>query len=137
MVEHFKSGSPKTQLEADAEAKALAIERNGEENWDNGNWPTNCKEYNAWGTPIRETNINSIFDLYLQLKNNGPLYAYYASNRKAHLVVVTGVNLFQGVVYTNNPHGYKGIQTYNQFLTGFYGGSTDGSYPLEFYILTN
>ena len=64
----------------------------------------------------------------------GPIYAYYKSkpdengNVRAHLVVVTGVDVINGLVYTNNPHNKMGVQTFYEFLNGFYDA---GDYPLS------
>lgn len=64
---------------------------------------------------------DSIYELYKIVKYTGPIYAYYrnAKTKKSHLVVVTGVDADRGVVYTNNPWGIKGIQTFEQFQNGF------------------
>ena len=141
MVEDYQSGNVRSQQEAVARARALAIAVNGERNadgkeiWNRGAWPTNCLEYNEKGVPIPVSGLDNIFELYLYIKNNGPVYAYYSFNAqnpkdsRAHLVVVTGVNLFQCTVYTNNPHGIAREQTYVEFLNGYAGGVSDGSYP--------
>ena len=60
----------------------------------------------------------------------GSLYAYYRdSNPKggAHLIVITGVDIKNKPVYTNNPWGRAGIQTYSEFLNRFVGVK---DYPL-------
>ena len=48
------------------------------------------------------TNISSIDDLYYYLAQHGPMYAYYriSSGGSAHLIVITGVDLTNGIVYT-------------------------------------
>ena len=33
--------------------------------------------------------------------------------------MVTGVNVTDGLVYTNNPHGCRGVQSYEAFFSGF------------------
>ena len=53
------------------------------------------------------------------MKNNGPVYAYYSNATEAHLVVITGVDLNKGIIYTNNPWGVSGSQNYEQFKKGF------------------
>lgn len=65
------------------------------------------------------------------------MYAYYCAenNISAHLVVVTGVDLLNRVVYTNNPWGVGGPQSYNEFLNGFLSATGDLVYPLNFYII--
>lgn len=37
------------------------------------------------------------------------------------MVVVTGANIWTGEVYTNNPWGEAGSQTYEEFMSGFIG----------------
>ena len=140
MVEDYQTGVTKTPEEAFDRAKELAIQQNGEKNWNSGDWPTNCVAYNAFGTPTPATGIDSLWNLYLQLKNGGPLYAYYSNGKtgkdaRAHLVVVTGVNLFRGIVYTNNPHGIAGHQTYADFLKGYATSDSRQTYPLKYYYL--
>lgn len=63
--------------------------------------------------------------------NNGPVYAYYREPEKndptqlraAHLVIVTGVDVDRGLVFTNNPHGYSGGQTFDSFVNGYKTGN--------------
>ncbi|MBR3137012.1 MAG: hypothetical protein IKG32_08385 [Clostridia bacterium] len=60
------------------------------------------------------------------------MYAYYSGESSSHLVVITGVNVTKNIVYTNNPWGIKGEQSFDEFLHGF---ATDGpifdSYELK------
>ena len=65
--------------------------------------------------PIKIDNITSLYDLVVE---NGPVYAYYANSDSAHLVVVTGVSVYRNTVYTNNPWGTKGSQSFNSFKNG-------------------
>ena len=114
MVEDYQAGIVKTQEEADIRAKEIAVSVYGEIEWNQGGWPTNEGE---WVSP---DNINSLFNLL----KDGPMYGYYWSgipSSGAHLIVVTGANLWKGTVYTNNPWGYSGEQTYNEFLNGYLG----------------
>lgn len=105
MIEDYQTGCNRTNEEATERAIEIAIDRNGKKDWNHGSWPTNCKEYQTVypELPILTPKPNSIVDLYFEL-NNGPVYAYYNGSESAHLVVVTGVNLYKGIVYTNN-HG--------------------------------
>ena len=50
----------------------------------------------------------------------GPVYGYYfnAASSSVHFVVITGVDVNNDRVYTNNPWGIKGKQTYEEFLAG-------------------
>ena len=66
-----------------------------------------------------EISITNILELYALLDNNGPLYAFHKGNGGSHLVVVTGINLYNRKIYTNNPHGVYGIQSYEDFLSGY------------------
>ncbi len=134
MVEDFQSKTVRTKDEATERAIEIAKQVNGNIFWDTGGWPTNCKKYSFGNIPTFEKNIKSIFDLYRAVKSGGPLYAYYRGKDTAHLVVITGVDCAQGIVYTNNPWGIAGKQTFAQFLQGFTGIGS-GFFPLVGYIL--
>ena len=60
----------------------------------------------------------------------GPIYGYYSGESGAHLVVVTGVNIWTGTVYTNNPWGEYGEQTIKEFKQGFIGMPDEWDMPL-------
>ena len=113
MIESYREGTNYTQYEATRWAKKLAIEKYGYSNWNKGSWPSNK------GSVYKIKSIEHLFDI---LKENGPVYAYYSdfdasgNVTKAHLVVVTGVNLYENTVYTNNPWGVSGVQSYEDFL---------------------
>ena len=136
MIEDYQSGSISTNEQATDKAIQLANLVHGSEDWNRGGWPNNCTSYNASGVPIKLDNISSIDDLYYYLAQHGPMYAYYrrSSGGSAHLIVITGVDLTNGIVYTNNPWGIYGKQSYEDFLNGFAGGTKDGTYPLESYL---
>ncbi|MGN0448037.1 MAG: RHS repeat-associated core domain-containing protein, partial [Acutalibacteraceae bacterium] len=135
MIEDYKSGVIRTKEEADMRAKELAIFRNGEEDWNRGSWPTNCKSYTLWGRPIPALiDLTSIVELYNLLELNGPVYALYESEDSSHLVVVTGVNLLRNVVYTNNPWGRYGEQSFYDYLNGVDGAKK--TYKLINYFVT-
>lgn len=61
------------------------------------------------------SNINELYDV---LYNTGPVYGYYTSEKSAHLIVITGVDVERNIVYTNNPWGVKGTQSFEEFQTG-------------------
>ena len=64
------------------------------------------------------------FEELYALLAKGPVYAQYNVNwPDTHLIVVTGIDILNGLVYTNNPWGRSGIQTYEEFLNGFLGNS--------------
>ena len=74
-----------------------------------------------FGTSICE--IQDINTLCQYLENYGPLFGYYCSKSDSpdqedlyHLIVITGVNVTNNVVYTNNPWGVAGCQTFSSFL---------------------
>ena len=114
MMESYNSGSKLTQKQAKARAIKIAQEYHGStkrKDWNNGGWPSNLGEYVG--------SIGSIEELYNILQANGPVYAYYSTKDSAHIVIVTGVNLYSGVVYTNNPWGVSGVQSFEEFQSGF------------------
>ena len=86
-------------------------------------------DWNQSGTPAtrgKDIQVNSIYGLYAALED-GPLYASYQGiNRKGeesgHLVVVTGVDISKNIVYSNNPHGVRGEQTFQEFQAQYYHG---------------
>ena len=125
MVEDYQNKTTKTKTEADKRAKEIAVSVHGSAKWNQGVWPTNS------GNWVYPSNMG---DLYYALQN-GPVYGYYAGTESAHLVVITGVNLFRREVYTNNPWGIAGVQKYEDFLKSFAGGPT--TIPFVACILVN
>ena len=123
MVESYQNGKTLTQEEADKRAKEIAIGVYGESNWKRGGWPTNR------GKAV--DGVSTIEDLNSILSENGPVYAYYSDGKKAHLVVVTGVDLYRGYVYTNNPSGIKGKQTFSAFMDGYTTRWYDGRIKID------
>lgn len=96
----------------------------GEKDWQQVGIPQNL------GSPISTKNISSIA---FSLKIHGPLYARYKNindSSDGHLVVITGIDLNSGRIYTNNPWGIYGDQTYDEFKSGF-AGSENNSYILD------
>ena len=122
MVDDFVAGISRTNEEATQSAIALAMERHR---------VTDINDVDAWNKGSRPLNlgknveINSIEDLYSALSKGYPLYVSYAAyrdgERYGHAIIVTGVNLTKGLIYTNNPWGINGYQTYEEFLSGFLG----------------
>lgn len=51
----------------------------------------------------------------------GPMYVSYENRSKnsGHAIVITGVDLLRGVVYTNNPWNVSGSQNFKDFTSGF------------------
>ena len=97
-------------------AMSLARAENGDANWNSGDWPTNYNEQ-----PII---VDSITQLHSLLINSGPLYALYENTetKKAHLVVVIGVDVLENKVYVNNPNNpdrKTTVQTFEEFCAGF------------------
>ena len=128
MVESWDANKTLSARKAFKRVKEIAVACYGETNWNQGGWPSN--------RGARRT-ISSIEDLYYLLRGQGPVYAYYSNgktgkNASAHLVVVTGVDLDRGIVYTNNPWGIKGKQTFNQFKNGVAKRRNQSSQGLKF-----
>jgi len=118
MVEDFYAGRVRTNDQAFERAVAISksvYEERGEP-WDQGGWPTNnADEFN---NPVVTYGIDTPFDLYVVLGESGPVYGHYHSELGgSHLILVTGVNLTKGLVYTNDPaYPIPGEQTYDDFL---------------------
>ena len=122
MIYDYKAGITRTQSEADKRAQEIstAYHQQHTENWD-GNW--NMGGYPADGIQLESTGA---FSLYRALLQHGPLYASYGcyENGKrisGHAIVVTGINLFDGCVYTVNPWGFSAKQPYEEFINAFVG----------------
>ncbi len=124
MVEDFQLGT-RGQAMADARAEELANSIFGENNRAQGHWPLNIAEENV---------PNNFYELYHDV-SKGPLYGYYTDGNSGHYVVITGANLWTQEIYTNNPWGISGVQTYEEFLLGFSGG--DNTMPFKSYMLIN
>ena len=66
----------------------------------------------------------NIYDIYFtMLIDGGPIYAFYripntTKGEDAHYIVVTGVDVNNNIVYTNNPWGAQGAQTFEEFIGG-------------------
>lgn len=99
---------------ADRRAKMIGINVYGILNWNQGGWPINL------GDPFEVADLG---DIYYALKDTGPFYAVYDNNlsgakSRIHMVLVTGVDPQNNIVYTNNPWGMKGEQSFDEFLNG-------------------
>ena len=110
MVESFYSKVTLSQKEAKLAAKELGINRNGYDNWNSSGWPNNL------GDRYIVKDINDILEALRQ--QEGPVYAYYEGKKNSHIVVVTGVDIDNDIVYTNNSWGIKGKQSFAQFSKG-------------------
>lgn len=109
MVENYQQGITLGKKEADKKAQEIAIRVNGND-WNRGNFPENT------GEKVRIENIPNIDVLYTLIKRCGPMYAHYTDkNGEGHLVVITGVSVTKNKVYTNNPWGVKGSQSFYSF----------------------
>ena len=109
MVESFRDGNVLTDQQADERAREIAVSVHGEEDWNKGGWPTNLG---------KEVSVRNNISLLFELKK-GPIYGYYAGDDGAHLIVITGVNIWTGTIYTNNPWEVSGGQTREEFSQGF------------------
>ena len=45
---------------------------------------------------------------------------YYNDVLGGHVVLVTGVDINNNVIYTNNPMGYQGAQSFIDFMDAYY-----------------
>ena len=72
--------------------------------------------------------IRTIDDVCKALED-GPVYATYYNDDYdlGHMIVVTGADPSENIVYTNNPWGVAGEQTFEEFLTGFIWGDAGWS----------
>ncbi len=113
MIDSYKANTKLNDEDADAYAKELAVNLHGKDKWDQGGSPQNKKSTIA---AEKITDINVLSDI---LKDNGPVYARYANDESGHAVVITGVSVFSNTVYTNNPWGIRGKQTFEDFKDGF------------------
>ena len=118
MVEDFKAGRVQSALAADSSAEKIAIKKHGPVNWDKG--ADDLKK------TLTTVEINCQADILYLLKKHGPIYAGYKTETKGHLIVITGANLLTGQIYTNDPSGTSGVQSYNDFLDGMYGADPVG-----------
>ena len=114
MIESYQSNNQLTQEQADERAKEIAVSVHGQKDWNSAGVPTN------YGNRV---DISTIEELYNVIRKHGPVYAFYSNGKtgkkySGHLVVVTGVNLSSGKVYTNNPWGVQGTQSFKQFRKG-------------------
>lgn len=112
MVDSYRNSESLKSKEANNKAIQIAKKYHNstsKEEWNKGGWPTNLGERVA---------INSISDLYDVLLKNGPVYGLYNSDSSSHLIVITGVDVDNDLVFTNNPWGVKGKQSFEAFQSG-------------------
>ena len=114
MTESYSSGTVFTQAEADVRALEIAISVNGDINWNSGNWSTNTSLAN------NRVTITDKVSLWRSLRN-GPVYAYYWGEDAVHMVLITGIDRWNNTIYTNNPWGISGSQSFEEFQQGFLG----------------
>ena len=121
MVEDSLSGTVSTQEEADARARALGEQQHGAENWNSPGIPTN-----------RGSNVGkSLLEIAIATLD-GPVYARYDNaNGVGHLVVITGVDLKNQTISINNPWGFSGEITYDEFSNGFPGTTSEHNFTLD------
>ena len=123
MVEDYFAGRKRTQTEAFQRAVEVAKSVYGDYDWDRVGYPLNRN--------VRYSVSEISFDFLVEKLKEGPLYGYYKdlnSPDRAHYVVITGVDVTNKLVFTNNPWGKYGVQTYSEFLRQFVG--TKNGYPL-------
>ena len=115
MVESYYKNEKLSNWVASNRAIKLSIDKKGSwwiRTWNSGDWPTNIG--NSLGIPSNISQLKNWLIIY------GPLYGYYVhTDGGAHLIVITGVDAKNNIVYTNNPWGIKGEQSFNDFKKGF------------------
>ena len=113
MVEDSLNNTIPSQEAADARARELGEAQNGPNNWADPGWPTNV------GEPI---NVDDFYDVAIAVIDT-PIYAVYntSDSEIGHMVVVTGVSLKNKTIFINNPWGFSGELTYDEFIQGFPG----------------
>lgn len=95
------------------------------------------------GSPIgaRDLHIKTKRELYDALCKYGPLYAEYdrfdkkGDRIEGHSIVITGIDMIRGFIYTNNPWGVRGKQTYEEFEKGFLNAEGDDWMFMGYYYL--
>ena len=112
MILSWHTNTTFTQHEVNIIAFGFALMRNGTD-WNQASWPVGLSRRNLSG-------IDTIFEIYDALESFGPLYAIYSGDI-SHCVVVTGVDIQSSTVYVNNPWGYAGEQSFDEFVDYFYG----------------
>ena len=108
MVDDYKTGTQSTQEEATERAWIEAGKK----------FPTGKLEYSSPSNKTHRFTVTNINSLYMALYiNDAPLYALYRNNSTgvAHYIVVTGVDIKNNKVFTNNPWGIKGEQSFEEF----------------------
>lgn len=157
MVEDFMLGIEHST----SDALELSIERaqaQKGDDWDMGYWPYDVNDKNwpasdsAVFTDIYKAKMKGNFtnatemtaeNLYQILTLYGPAYLTYGlyedttSDRiSGHVVVLTGIDVESGTVYTNNPWEVYGEQTWDEamagFDTGYYYLDDYGTWMLEY-----
>ena len=110
MVESYERGKNLTPSEADQYVNDLKLSVDG---WHEGIDLSQGFEPTNKGTPHAVRNLD---DLYCWVQE-GPIYASYRHvDGRAHMVVICGVSYEEGLVYTCNPWGIHGVQTFDEFL---------------------
>ena len=121
MIEDFNSGTTRDVDGANQRAREIAVARFGENDWNRGSNPENLVSIGS----------NSITNIFINLKFHGPLYAAYGFydeegvRKGGHAIVVTGVDIINKRVFTNNPEVGAGDQSYEEFLDVFTEGTAN------------
>ena len=124
MVEDYFAEIQRTHEEALQAAITLAKDSLGDA-WNDGGYPTN----GTFPRLVHESQgFLSMKQLYDLLDQYGPLYIYYedvVNFGGGHIVVLKGIDIYRNMLYTNNPWGITGHQTYSEFCNGFIGMEED------------
>jgi len=104
-----------TQDSADAIARVLdfyvMLGKPADEKDNHGSYPQNI----IGRTTVTDISCDTLYDLLIE---HGPLYGFYETEA-GHYIVITGVDVTNSIVYTNNPWGVKGEQSLEEFKNGF------------------
>ena len=111
MMESYRTGVTLSRREAKKKAIGISQKINGRrrKDWNVSGWPSDS---------VGPYQAETIHELYNLLRDHGPLYVNYQRDGGGHCVIVTGVDVNRDIVYTNNPWGIKGQQSFEEFKTG-------------------
>ena len=133
MIEDYENKTMRSNDEATARAVEIAKSRvSPGKKWNVGGWPGNYDK----DKEIRIFHSQEVFSVLLIALKNGPAYAFYCNGipgTTTHLVVVTGLDISNGLVYTNDPlnsTGRASVQSIDEFFRGSASAGAGSGKPL-------
>lgn len=131
MVEDSRALVIRSEKGADGRAAAIVKESYGDMSTD------------EMGSPVgaRDLHLKTKRELYEALRKYGPLYAEYdrfdknGERIEGHAIVVTGIDLIGGYIYTNNPWGVRGRQSFEEFEKSLLSAEDDDWVFMGYYYL--